>query len=121
MNDSSKNDEIDNAKIIDRIIFDSSNFDSNKKFSKFSKLFRNLKQNVYIERLFSNLTNSIDENFENVAFFNVNEFRTIKIKNRQKKFKNQKNFITREKKKTIKSTRRNFSKFKHIETIIETF
>ena len=121
LNDSSKNDEIDNAKIIDRAIFDPSNFDSNKKFSKFLKFFRGLKRNVHIERLFSNSTNSIDENFKNVALFNVNESRTVKAKGRQKNFKNQKNFITRKKKKTAKSTRRKFSRFEHVEAVIEIF
>ena len=122
LNDFMNDENDEKIKNFDRIIFDIStknmNIDSKKKLSEFTNLFRDMKRNVHIERFFSDFQNFVDENLENVDFFNINEFRTIKFKNRSKNTKNKKDFMTRANKKAIKSTRRNFSNFEHVETII---
>ena len=96
----------------------SENSNVNEKLIAF---FRSLKRNAHIEQSSSNSQNSINEKFENVEFLNINESRKVKFKNRSKNSKNQKPFMTRAKKKAIKSTRRNFFEFEYVETVVEAF
>ena len=117
-----KNENDEKMKNVDRAILDISTKNENEIFNsnEFSFFLRNLKRNVHIERSSSNAQNFVDENFENdQQFFNINESRKIKIKNRSKNSKNKKKFQTRAKKKAIKSTRRNFSKFEHVVVNLE--
>ena len=114
-----KSESDENVKTVNQAL-SASNENSNVN-EKFIAFFRSLKRNVHIERFFSNFQNSIDEKLENVELLNINELRKIKLKNRSKNSKNQKFFITRAKKKAIKSTRRNFFEFEYVEAVVETF
>ena len=108
-------------KTVNQAIFGISTSSENSNVSEeFIVVFRDLKRNAHIERPFSDSQNSVDEDFENVEFLNINESRKVKIKNRSKNSKNQKPFITRAKKKAIKSTRRDFSEFEYVEAAVET-
>ena len=117
-----KEENDDKMKIVNDAIFDSTatneNFDENE--AKFRIVFRNVKKNTHVERFSSNFQNSVDENFENVTLMNVNESRSMKDKNRSINSKNQKSLMTRVEKIAIKSTRRNFFEFEHVEVIVET-
>ena len=114
-----KNESDENVKIVNQVMSASSeNSNVNEKLIAF---FQNLKRNVHIERSSLNSQNSIDEKFENVELLNINELRKVKIKSRSKNSKNQKFFMTRTKKKAIKSTRRNFFEFKYVEAVVEVF
>ena len=112
-----KNESDENVKTVNQAM-SASNENSNVN-EKLIVFFRSLKRNAHIERSFSNFQNSINEKFENVELLNINEFRKVKFKNRPKNSKNQKSFITRAKKKTIKSTRRNFFEFEYVETAVQ--
>ena len=114
-----KDESDENVKIVNQVMSASSeNSNVNEKLIAF---FQNLKRNVHIERSSLNSQNSIDEKFENVELLNINELRKVKIKSRSKNSKNQKFFMTRTKKKAIKSTRRNFFEFKYVEAVVEVF
>ena len=73
-------------------------FDFEETERKTNDLFRNLRRNAHIERFSLNSHDFVNENlknFENVKFFNINEPRVMKKKNRSKDFTNKKDFITR--------------------------
>ncbi|KAL8783923.1 MAG: hypothetical protein Q9195_009236 [Heterodermia aff. obscurata] len=122
LNNSMRDENDENVKVVDRTIFRKSaaNDDSDVSEKKLTiDLLKGLKQNAHIERLFSEPQNSVDEDLENVDFININESRKVKDKDRSKNSKNQKIFMTRAKKKAVKSTRRDSFGFEYVETVVQ--
>ena len=78
-------------------------------FLNIEKLFRR----DHITSMFLNFESNFDENLNDLK--NVNEFAIIKFKKKSRESKNNKNIMIAIQKKTIKSTKRDFS-FEHVET-----
>ena len=97
-------------------------FDLEETERKANELLRSLRRNARIERPTPDPQDSVDEDLndpENVELLGINEPRVMKEKGRPKGSTNKKGLMTNAQKKAANSTRRDPSRFEHVEASIQ--